>query len=246
MSYLEAPRHVVATSALLNDWHGPVIFEGGPAVLLGPDNIDGRYLVSRSDGWEVMNDTTWCRSVEPGELELDPMRAEVQDRLFRVIPKLLMPGWSRLRDWQRSAREYQSWLTVPLLACAAAGIIPRRVASAWYSETPRDADDEEDAGSDSSVRVRSPYRVNPADGLDLHGAFPSARVHNGGWNISEFGAHPHPTVWGSATGDAGRACADAALIEHRFALEMVADESVLLPWPDLSGEVKPMLWRRVP
>lgn len=65
-----------ATRALVEGWCGPVVVRGlspfhdGPAVLLGPHDVE--------EGCEVA-------SVSPDEIRLDLSRAECRDRVWRVV-----------------------------------------------------------------------------------------------------------------------------------------------------------------
>ena len=93
---------VPAREEWLKDWIGPVVYDDAPAALMGPDNDypGGQWCLSRPDGWEVMNDTTWCLCAEAGHIRLDLRRPEVRDRLVRCgAPAMCREDVARAMAW---------------------------------------------------------------------------------------------------------------------------------------------------
>ena len=71
---------------MLVGWTGGLVLDGESCVVMGrDDDYPNQWLLSRPQGWDVMNVTTWCRSAETHELSLDLRRPEVRDRLARVL-----------------------------------------------------------------------------------------------------------------------------------------------------------------
>ena len=70
---------VPATRALLEGWHGPIVAQGCDAVLLGPGGLDANH-------WRIVHaGTSIVRAVPISDLALDARRAEVRDRIARVL-----------------------------------------------------------------------------------------------------------------------------------------------------------------
>lgn len=214
MNYPEAPRYIPATGDLLTGWYGPVVLAAGvfvstpasQAVLLGPDvSYPGQWLLSRPEGWEVMNDTTWCLSAETADLLFDPMLPEVRDHLVR---RLNLPAW------MRDGMGLEPRQSAGLIACAAAGVTPALLLTEWH-------------------RWGRAEQARHVWAVDLqHRAVCWLNWSGAGWcfNPTWQGVLLEAVAIGPETGDAGKLAADTAALAHGVAL-MDGPDTLVLPWP---------------
>ena len=110
----DAPRFIPATLDLLRGWFGPV--------QCGPQGYNG-ILVGVTGGttgdYVAVVASPQTRTVQEKRIEtlsLDPLRSEVHDHLARVF---------RLPTWMRDGADLESWWSAGLVACTAAGSVPR-------------------------------------------------------------------------------------------------------------------------
>ena len=201
--YPDAPRHIPATPALLEGWVGPGLRQTDqgdwtPCAILGP---------SRSPDYVVVSHFGYQPAARIDRLRLDARRPEVRDRVVRALD---LPAW--MRD---TPGGLDVWQAAGLIACAAAGMVPRGL------DTSRWGDD-----------FREPEWETRGSGV---GFVPLRIVRASGWSCEDT---PATKVRGPETGDAGRLAADTAALANGCALMLDAD-SMLIPWPG-----GPRVWRR--
>lgn len=242
---MPAERYITATDDLLRGWVGPVIHDDEPAALIGPDpDYTNQWCISRPEGWEVMNTTTWCECVETEHIRLDPHRPEVIAHLARWLaegercPNCIEGRIGGLAPCSR-----------PCATCSGSGHLrkPARVAHLLpkYLGGTLDTERAGDALAWSVRSVRaggevlrdiagrwSPYGNRGEGRVGITSKNLIARVGGGlfyGWEVLCF-SNPH----GPETGADGRACADAAALRAGFAL----DNGDAVIWPPIQGESK--------
>lgn len=213
---LPTSRILPASDPVLEDWFGPVLYAGGPATLLGKDtDYPGQWCLSRPEGWEVMNDTTWCLCAPTDQIQLDPARPEVRHRIADLLD---LPLWCR----QGEHAEALLWWS---------GMTGRQVLSVLDLWKP-----------DYRGFLR---RYLFGEELHaLVGAITLARhTYRQGWELAiplherPFGAGP--LAQGPETGEAGQRASDLlAALAHDCAL--VFPEGLLLP--PLTPDTLPVLW----